>query len=46
MYEKKMYKEVLMFIDTCQAMSLFEGIKAPNLFLVGTSPKGLSAYSH
>ena len=50
MYEemnlKSMYKEVLMFIDTCQAMSLFDGIETPNLFLVGSSVHGQSAYSH
>jgi phosphatidylinositol glycan class K len=43
---KSMYKEVLMFIDTCQAMSLFDGIETPNLFLVGSSVHGQSAYSN
>ena len=46
MHMKKMYKEVLMFIDTCQAMSLFDGVDSPDLFLVGTSVLGQSAYSH
>ena len=35
-----------MFIDTCQAMSLFDGIETPNLFLVGSSVHGQSAYSN
>jgi phosphatidylinositol glycan class K len=43
---KSLYKEVLMLIDTCQAMSLFDGIETPNLFLVGSSVHGQSAYSH
>jgi glycosylphosphatidylinositol transamidase (GPIT) subunit GPI8 len=41
-----MYKEVLMFIDTCQAMSLFDGVDSPDLILMGTSVLGQSAYSH
>ena len=43
---KRMYKEVLFIIDTCQAMSLFDHVNAPNLFLLGTSKSGQSAYSH
>uniref|UniRef100_A0A7S3MTC7 Uncharacterized protein n=1 Tax=Strombidium inclinatum TaxID=197538 RepID=A0A7S3MTC7_9SPIT len=46
MHIKKMYKEMFMIIDTCQAMSLFEGVEAPNLFLMGTSVNGQSAYSY
>jgi len=46
MHMKRMYKEILMFIDTCQAMSLFDQVEAPNLFLMGTSKTGQSAYSH
>ena len=41
-----MYKEALIFIDTCQAMSLFDFVEAPNLFMMGTSKTGQSAYSH
>ena len=37
---KKMYKEVLMFIDTCQAMTLFDGVDSPDLILMGTSVLG------
>tara|TARA_B110000285_G_scaffold94196_1_gene107585 strand:- start:1004 stop:1411 length:408 start_codon:yes stop_codon:yes gene_type:complete len=43
---KSMYKEVLMLIDTCQAMTLYDGIETPNLFLVGSSVHGQSAYSN
>ena len=35
-----------MIIDTCEAMSLFDAITAPNLILMGTSIHGKSAYSH
>ena len=43
---KKRYKEVFMIIDTCEAMSLYDEVDAPNLFLVGTSVLGQSAWSH
>ena len=36
---------VIMF-DTCQAMSLFDNVEAPNIFLIGTSVIGQSAYSY
>ena len=42
---KRKYKEILMIIDTCEAMSLFDSIEAPNLILMGTSLHGKSAYS-
>ena len=43
---KNRYKEVWMLIDTCQAMTLFDHVDAPNLILMGTSIKDKSAYSH
>lgn len=43
---KRMYKEVFMIIDTCQGMSLYEEVDAPNLFLLSTSSANESAYSH
>lgn len=46
MYLKHMYKEVLMIMDTCHAMSLYDAVKAPNLFLVGSSNRDENAYSH
>ena len=41
-----MYKEVLMIMDTCHAMSLYDAVKAPNLFLVGSSNHDENAYSN
>ena len=46
MYLKHMYKEVLMIMDTCHAMSLYDAVKAPNLFLVGSSNHDENAYSN
>ena len=45
MHEKRKYKEIWMIMETCEAMSLFDAIKSPNLILFGTSPHGKSAYS-
>lgn len=46
MHLKKMYKEVFMMIDTCQAMTLFDQVDSPDLILMGTSVLGQSALSH
>lgn len=46
MHIKRRYKEVFMIIDTCEAMSLFDSVSAPNLILLGTSIHDQSAYSH
>ena len=35
-----------MIMDTCHAMSLYDAVKAPNLFLVGSSNHDENAYSH
>ena len=35
-----------MIIDTCQGMSLYDEVEAPNLFLLSTSSANESAYSH
>ena len=43
---KRKYKEILFFIDTCEAMSLFDQVNAPNMYLVGSSAHHQSAYSH
>ena len=45
MHEKRKYKEIWMIMETCEAMSLFDEVKTPNLILFGTSPHGKSAYS-
>ena len=46
MWQKSLYKETLMIMDTCQAMSLYDAVNSPNLFLVGSSNRDESAYSH
>lgn len=37
MHLKGKYKEIFMILDTCEAMSLFDVVTAPNLILMGTS---------
>lgn len=46
MWQKGLYKETLMIMDTCQAMSLYDAVNSPNLFLVGSSNREESAYSN
>jgi phosphatidylinositol glycan class K len=41
-----MYKEILMIMDTCHAMSLYDAVKTPNLFLVGSSNHDENAFSY
>lgn len=43
---KGLYEEVLLLLDTCEAMSLFEQVEAPNIVMVGTSIKGQHALSY
>lgn len=43
---KRMYRDVVMIMDTCQAMSLYDGIEAKDLFLMGSSSRNESAYSN
>jgi len=45
MHAKGLYKEAFVFLDTCEAASMFDDITAPNLFLLGTSKHGESAVS-
>ena len=40
---KGMYKEMVMLIDTCEALSLFDQVKAPNVYMVATSQHNESA---
>jgi glycosylphosphatidylinositol transamidase (GPIT) subunit GPI8 len=35
-----------MILDTCHAMSLYDAVKAPDLFLIGTSNRDENAYSN
>jgi phosphatidylinositol glycan class K len=43
---KGLYEEILLIVDTCEAMSLFDQVDAPNIFMVGTSIHGQHALSH
>lgn len=43
MHLKGMYKEMVMLIDTCEALSLFDQITAPNLYMIATSRHDESA---
>ena len=43
MHLKGLYKEMVLLIDTCEALSLFDQITAPNLYLVATSKHDESA---
>lgn len=37
MYIKKLYSEILLILDTCEAMSLLDQVDAPNILMVGSS---------
>jgi len=37
MHTKNLYKEMLLILDTCEAMSLFDQVEAPNILMVGSS---------
>jgi len=37
MHLKRKYKEIFFLLDTCEAMSMFDDITAPNMILMGTS---------
>ncbi|CDW73443.1 gpi8p [Stylonychia lemnae] len=43
---KNKYSEILLLLDTCEAMTLFDRVNAPNIMMVGTSVLGQHAYSH
>ena len=43
---KHLYKEVLLILDTCEAMSLFDQVEAEGILMVGTSTHGQHALSH
>jgi len=40
MHLKGLYKEILLLLDTCEAMSLFDQVDAPNIVMVGSSVTG------
>ena len=46
MYIKKLYSEILLILDTCEAMSLLDQVDAPNILMVGSSVHHQHAFSH
>jgi phosphatidylinositol glycan class K len=40
MHTKRLYKEILVILDTCEAMTLFDQVEAPNIVMIGTSILG------
>ena len=45
MYEKRRYRELLFIIDTCQAATMYEMIRSPNILAIASSLKDESSYS-
>ena len=43
MHAKKLYSEIFFMIDTCQAMTLFDEVTAPNIYMLATSVRDESA---
>ncbi|KAL6058578.1 glycosylphosphatidylinositol anchor biosynthesis [Balamuthia mandrillaris] len=46
MWEKQRYHEIFFMVDTCQATTLYEHFRSPNILAVGSSAKGENSYSH
>jgi len=40
------FQEILMFSDSCGAATLFEKVKTPNFFGLGSSSRGEKSYSY
>eukprot|EP00806_Schmidingerella_arcuata_P001789 Macronucleus_2613.p1 GENE.Macronucleus_2613~~Macronucleus_2613.p1 ORF type:complete len:238 (+),score=31.53 Macronucleus_2613:97-714(+) len=45
LHDKGRYKEVLIFVDTCEGESFFDEITAPNVYMMSTSLREESAYA-
>ena len=43
---KKLYQEILLIADTCEAMSLFDQVNAQNIIMIGTSVHDQHAFSY
>ena len=43
---KKLYKEIIFMIDTCQASTLTNYITSPNIITIASSQKGENSYSY
>jgi len=46
MWQMKRYNEILFIIDTCQASTMFERIRSPNVLAISSSRRGQSSYSY
>ncbi|KAJ0962435.1 hypothetical protein J5N97_030263 [Dioscorea zingiberensis] len=46
MKEKHRFKELLIMVDTCQAVTLFSQLQSPGVLAIGSSKKGENSYSH
>lgn len=46
MWEKKRYNRMMLMFDTCQANTLYNQIKSPNVIATGSSALGENSYSH
>ena len=46
MFIKMRYKEILFIVDTCEAITSFDAVTAPNIYFVGSSLKDQKALSY
>ena len=46
MHLKQKYKEIVFFLDTCEAFTLFDSVTAPNIYFFGTALLDEKAKSH
>jgi len=43
MHLKGLYKEIVFLLDTCEALSMFDQVEAPNMYMIATSDHDESA---
>lgn len=46
MYAKRRYKEILLILDTCQAVTMANYITAPNIITLASSVRGENSYAY
>lgn len=46
MKERNRYREILFIIDTCQANTMYERFRSPDIFAIASSMRGESSYSY